>query len=288
MTAHDRAIAFDFDGTLVRSGMEKGVHILYAGYVACDRTAFRRFLHPADPAPDIRRLLAALLRYPGAPRFEQLSAMVNSLVHGRAEAAGPDALGLEPALAAEYPALTREYDRFYSALNEAAAASYWKAYPEAGPALGELGRRFDLYIASGVVQEILERDMALHGFAADRFVAAWGSDARGTRDKGAMLAAIRARGYRDTLFVGDANRDLEYARAAGVKFFRIREGSDFERLIRLARAELPDEPDPWAWTEEETRFFLDSALELAVRYRSGLSPTPADVAARLAAARDLV
>ena len=31
----DRAIAFDFDGTLVHSGYDKCVHIMYAAYVAC-------------------------------------------------------------------------------------------------------------------------------------------------------------------------------------------------------------------------------------------------------------
>jgi hypothetical protein len=73
---HDRAIAFDFDGTLVHSGVDKCVHIMYAAYAACATTAFRCFLRCGDPGRDVERLLRALLRYPGAPRFQQLAAGV--------------------------------------------------------------------------------------------------------------------------------------------------------------------------------------------------------------------
>jgi FMN phosphatase YigB (HAD superfamily) len=51
----DKAIAFDFDGTLVHSGSDKSVHIMYAAYRACASTGFRRFLHPRDPGRETWR-----------------------------------------------------------------------------------------------------------------------------------------------------------------------------------------------------------------------------------------
>src|SRR5512137_2657860 len=99
----DSAIAFDFDGTLVHSGNDKCVHIMYAAYVACAETRFRRFLHPHDPGRDVERLLRGLLQYPGAPRFQQLAALLNSLIHNQPVAVEvPVGLGLDPDLAAEY------------------------------------------------------------------------------------------------------------------------------------------------------------------------------------------
>jgi len=58
----------------------QGVHIIYSVYAACAATGFRRFLHPNDPAaiwsascapPAVRR----------RPRFQQLAALLNSLIH---------------------------------------------------------------------------------------------------------------------------------------------------------------------------------------------------------------
>ena len=147
----DKAIAFDFDGTLVHSGYDKGVHIMYSAYVACAATGFRCFLHPGDPGLDVERLLRGLLQYPGAPRFQQLAALVNSLIHDRPVAVEvPAGLGVEPELAAEYEGVRRTYDTAYTELNDAAAAKHWKAYPTALEAIPRLAADFDLYIASGV------------------------------------------------------------------------------------------------------------------------------------------
>ena len=122
----DGAIAFDFDGTLVHSGFDKGVHIMYAAYAACAASRFRRFLHPHDPGRDLECLLRGLLQYPGAPRFQQLAALLNSLIHGRPVAVEvPEGLDLDPDLAAEYDTVRRTYDATYTALNDAAAGKYW-------------------------------------------------------------------------------------------------------------------------------------------------------------------
>ncbi len=274
----DRAIAFDFDGTLIHSGYDKGVHLMYATYVACATSAFRRFLHPRDPSRDVERLLRGFLQYPGAPRFQQLAALVNSLIHDRPVAVEtPAGLGLAPELDAEYDTVRRTYDAVYTALNEAAAATYWKAYPAALETIPRLAADFDLYIASGVPQVLLEADLMRHGYDARHFQGIWGANPQGGADKAELLRRVAARGYEDVLFVGDANRDLEYARAAGVKFFRVEVPEDFLRLTALIRHGFPDLGEPWTWTEADKQFFRTKTRRLVDALLAGrpLSPTEA-------------
>ena len=274
----NNAIAFDFDGTLVRSGSDKCVHIMYAAYVACAATGFRRFLHPGDPGGDVERLLRGVLRYPGAPRFQQLTALVNSLVHDRPVAVeAPAGLEVPPELAAEYQCVRTTYDAVYTALNDAAAATYWTAYPTALEVIPRLFADFDLYIASGVPQDLLEADLARHGFDRCHFQGIWGANRQGGADKAELLGRIVARGYRDVLFVGDATRDLEYAQAAGVKFFRVEGPEDFPRLAALVRTGFPDRPDPWTWPAAEEEFFRSKTRRLVKALLAGhpLSPTEA-------------
>jgi len=274
----NNAIAFDFDGTLVRSGSDKCVHIMYAAYVACAATGFRRFLHPGDPGGDVERLLRGVLRYPGAPRFQQLTALVNSLVHDRPVAVeAPAGLEVPPELAAEYQCVRTTYDAVYTALNDAAAATYWTAYPTALEVIPRLAADFDLYIASGVPQDLLEADLVRHGFDRRDFQGIWGANRQGGADKAELLGRIAARGYRDVLFVGDATRDLEYAQAAGVKFFRVEGPEDFPRLAALVRTGFPDRAEPWTWTAAEEAFFRSKTRRLVEALLAGhpLSPTEA-------------
>ncbi len=274
----DRAIAFDFDGTLVHSGYDKCVHIMYAAYVACAATGFRRFLHPRDPGLDVERLLCGLLHYPGAPRFQQLAALVNSVIHDRPVAVEvPAGLLVEPELAAEYESVRRAYDTVYTALNDAAAAKYWKAYPTALETIPRLAADFDLYIASGVPQDLVEADLVRHGYDPRQFRAVWGANRRGGTDKAELLRRIQARGYRDVLFVGDATRDLEYAQAAGVKFFRYKVPEDFPRLAALVQGGFPDRAEPWSWTDAEKEFFRSKTRRLVEAHLAGhpLSPVEA-------------
>lgn len=274
----ERAIAFDFDGTLIHNGSDKGVHIMYAAYAACAATRFRRFLHPHDSRNDVERLLRGLLGYLGAPRFQQLAALLNSLIHDRPLAvAAPDGLALDPDLAAEYDSVRRTYDATYTALNDAAAAKYWKAHPAALAILPRLAADFDLYIASGVPQEILEADLARHGYNHRLFQHIWGADRQGGGDKAELLGRITVRGYQDVLFVGDANRDLEYARMAGVKFFRIRCAEDFRNLAVLVQRGFPNQTEPWTWTEAEKEYLRSSTRRLVDALIAGqpLSPTEA-------------
>jgi phosphoglycolate phosphatase-like HAD superfamily hydrolase len=273
----DTAIAFDFDGTLVHSGNDKGVHIMYAAYAACAATGFRRFLHPADPGLDLERLLRGLLAYPGAPRFQQLAALLNSLLHDRPVAVeAPAGLGVEPALGAEYPRVRQIYDTVYSGLNDAAAAAYWKAYPAALEAIPRLATNHDLFIASGVPQDILEADVVRHGYDRCHFQAIWGANRQGGADKAELLGRILSRGYREVLFVGDTNRDLEYARIARVKFYRIEASDDFVRLAALVRTGLPDRAEPWNWTENEKEFFRCRSRSLVEALLAGHPLSPAE------------
>lgn len=275
----DRAIAFDVDGTLVQTGHDKNVHVMHAAYVACWRTGFRRFLHPEDPGRDVERLLAGILPYPGAPRFQQLTALLNALIHDRPVIVeAPAGLGLEPALAAEYETVRQTFNTVYTALNDAAAAKYWTAYPTALETIPRLTVAFDLFIASGIPQDILEADLAQHGYDRRDFQAVWGTDPQGGADKAEFLQRIRARGYRDVLFVGDATLDLEYARAAGVKFFRVAGSEDFPRLAALVQGEFPDQREPWSWSDTDLAFFRGKARHLIDALLAGQPLSPAEAA----------
>jgi phosphoglycolate phosphatase-like HAD superfamily hydrolase len=271
----DAAIAFDFDGTLVHSGSDKGVHIMYSVYAACAATGFRRFLHPHDPGRDVERLLRGLLQHAGAPRFQQLAALLNSLIHDRPVAVeAPEGLHLESDLAAEYDSVRRTYDATYTGLNDAAARKYWRAYPAALDTLPKLAADFDLYIASGVPTDVLEDDLARHGYDRRLFQGIWGADRQGGADKAEILRRIKARGYRELLFVGDANRDLDYARTAGVKFFRIRIPEDFRRLALLVRRGFPNQTEPWTWSETDKAFFRSKTRRLIEALLDGRPPSP--------------
>jgi phosphoglycolate phosphatase-like HAD superfamily hydrolase len=273
-----KAIAFDFDGTLVGSGSDKCVHVMYAAYVACAATGFRRFLDPRDPGRDVERLVRGVLPYPGAPRFQQLAALVNALIHDRPIVVeAPAGLDIEPALAAEYEGLRNTFNSAYSALNAAAATTYWKAYPTALAALPRLAQDFDLYVASGVPQDLLEADLIRHGYDPCHFRGVWGADRQGGGDKAELLGRIRSLGYLDVLFVGDATRDLEYAQAADVKFFRVEGADDFLRLEAMVWQGFPDRPNPWAWTDTELEFFRAKTLHLIEALLAGrpLSPVEA-------------
>jgi phosphoglycolate phosphatase-like HAD superfamily hydrolase len=272
----DGTLAFDFDGTLIHSGSDKGVHIMYAVYEACAATRFRQFLHPHEPGRDVERVLCGLLQYPGAPRFQQIAALLNSLIHDRPLAVeAPDGLALDPDLSAEYASLRRTCDATYTALNDAAAAKYGKAFPAALETLPMLAADFDLYIASGVPLDILDTDLARHGYDRRLFQCVWGTDRQGGGDKAELLGRIRARGYTDVLFVGNANRDLEYARKAGVKFYRIRCSEDFVQLSVSVRRSFPNQAEPWGWTEADKEFFRSRTRRLVDALLSGkpLSPT---------------
>jgi phosphoglycolate phosphatase-like HAD superfamily hydrolase len=271
----ERAVAFDFDGTLVHSGHDKNVHVMYAAYLACARTGYRRFLRPEAPGRDVDRLLRALLPYPGAPRFQQLAALLNGLIHDRPVIVEtPAGLELDPALAAEYEQVRQAFNAAYSALNDAAAAKYWKAYPTALETMPRLAADFDLYIASGIPQEIVEADLARHGYDRGHFQAVWGANPQGGTDKAELLQRITARGYRDVLFVGDATKDLEYAQAAGVKFFRVEKPEDFLRLAELVRGDFPDRAAPWTYSEGDIAFFREKTLRLVEALLAGRPLAP--------------
>ncbi len=266
----NRAVVFDFDGTLLDTGPDKGVHVIYSVWVACFSHGFKAFLHPNDPGSDVEKMIKAYAGYPGAPRFEQMSAVINALVNDRYEAvADPADMGLDHELSACYEPIKREYNTLYSGLNDTAARSYWRPFPLAKETAAQLERNYDLYIASGVVQELLDIDFDHHKFSRELFRGVFGSDDGGTRNKGVVLAEIKANGYEDILFVGDSTKDQEYAIHAGVRFLRIRGNTDFNRLLSPGPFALADEKEPWSYSSEELEFFRKKTTHILCALSSG-------------------
>ena len=266
------ALAFDFDGTLIDSGLDKGVHIICAVWGAFRENGLDEYLHPASLEIDIARMVAAYLEYPGAPRFQQLSALTNSLIHNDTRALEEHELSTLPsAVFRVYPGLKESYNSIYSGLNNSAAARYWKPFAAVPAVLERLSRNHDLYIASGVTEELLRDDFERHSLNTGLFQGIYGGNASGGSDKGDLLRAIKGCDYPALLFIGDSNRDLLYAKEAGAAFFRIRENSDFLRLEELLSTGVPDEPDPWEFTDGEKAFLHEKSFAVIRRFLTGSS-----------------
>lgn len=263
------AIVFDFDGPLVNSGWDKSIHILFSSFVACWDTGFRKFLHPDNLEIDINKMIQGSVKYPGAPRFQQLSAVVSCIIRNKPESVKePYELGVDENLQKEYKKLQERYNEFYSGLNDAAARLFWKPLPPVRKVIETLSKDYDLYVASGIIQEILERDFDHYGFDRKLFLGIKGSDPAGAIDKAEILKQIKNSCYEDVLFIGDSSKDLEYARKAGVKFFRIKTADDYERLMNQIKNGLPDEQDIWEYTEQELEIIKSKVLFLMKTYAS--------------------
>ncbi len=258
---HPEAIAFDFDGTLIRGGWDKGVHILISAYTACRECGFSEYVRPEHLERDLLRMARAYMNYMGSPRFQQLSAIVNALLHDVPTAVeDPAQLGLDAVHLERYEGVRQRYNALYSELNDTAARLFWRPYPSAKETLARLAPEFDLYIASGVLQELLDADLDRHGFDRNLFAGIWGSSRTGGMDKGEILVHIRKQGYREVVFCGDSNKDCEYSRRAGVRFFRIRHDASYRELLDSARRrEWPPDPEPWEEGPELASFLIEKA-----------------------------
>jgi len=275
--SHAAAIAFDFDGTLIRGGRfnnDKAIHILFSSWVACRENGFEGFLRPGRLKADVWQMRRAYMRYPGAPRFQQLAAIVNALVNRRYDA--PDAFegfGLDESYRPCYERVRARYNELYSAMNNVAAEKYWTPYPSVKKTLSRLAGEYDLYVASGVTQEILEKDFARHRFDARLFKGIYGGNVKGGDDKGQILTRIRA-GYDRVIFVADSNKDWEYAQVAAVDFFRIQQDEDFPRLLEAVKGRLP-RGRKWSFSRAELSFMGEKALLLLERHAGGAALSPA-------------
>jgi phosphoglycolate phosphatase-like HAD superfamily hydrolase len=271
----NKTIIFDFDGTLIRGGQDKGIHLMDASWVACYQAGFRKFLHPDALDEDIDHLLRAYLKYPGAPRFQQFTAFLNSLINNNPTAVDdPAKLKISQELLSCYEHVRNTYNTIYSSLNDAAAEKYWRPFPSVNDALSSLANEYDLYIASGLPQNLLEQDFIHYNFDHSLFLGIFGSDKKGGSNKGEILKRIKAKGYRETLFVGDSTKDLEYAVVANVKFFRIKDDSDYHRLLNILPKGMPDENQPWTFTREEIEFLRMTTKHLLEAYCSGKPLSP--------------
>lgn len=259
----DIAIAFDFDGTLLQGGLDKGVHIMYSSWMACFNTGYRKYLNPDNPAGNVDTMLLAYLNYPGSPRFQQLSAIVNALVNGSPESVNdPSDMNVGKSLQMEYSEVKKLFNTMYSDLNLIAAEKYWKPFPVIKETLKTLFLSYDLYIASGVTDDILQNDFDHHYFDRSLFRGIFGGNSKGGSDKGCILKKIKQSGYNDILFVGDSTKDLEYAIEAEAKFFRIKENNDYVRLLSGIEDNFPDEKKRWSYTQKEINFFRKKTLFL--------------------------
>jgi phosphoglycolate phosphatase-like HAD superfamily hydrolase len=257
------AIAFDFDGTLIRGGWDKGVHILYASTVACTEHGYADYLNPANLDRALPLMVSAYMNYMGSPRFQQLSALVNALVNGVPFSVNePAELKVDAAHLAAYEAVKNRYNEMYSALNDTAARLFWRPFPRVKPTLAALAKEHDLYIASGVLQDILDGDLARHGFDLSLFQGICGSNRTGGADKGQLLVRIREKGYKTVLFCGDSSKDCDYANAAKVRFFRVSGDASYGELLDLLkRGEWPDQPVPWSEGAELAGYYRAKALK---------------------------
>ncbi len=273
-----RAIVFDFDGTLIyggRGGQDKGIHMMYSAWVACYECGFKEFLHLDARHKDVDRLLRAYLKYPGAPRFQLLKVLLSSLINTMPDAANdPKELNISQELQARGKDVQDTCNRVYSSLNDAAAQKYWHPFRSVKDTLLALARDYDLYIASGLPQNLLEADFTQHDFDPALFLGIFGSDARGALDKGTILKKIKATGYEEMLFIGDSTLDLEYASQSKVNFFRIKEDSDYQRLLHILSEQMPDEQQRWTFTKDEIEWFERATTYLLEAYNSGKPMSP--------------
>lgn len=263
MPEKKQAMAFDFDGTLIQNGLlnqDKGVHIIFASWYACLHTNLKQYC-TGPLGTRVDEMVQAYIRYPGAPRFQQFSAVVNMLVNQRPEAvASASDFGDDQAEA--YGEARGIYNRVYSGLNEAAANRYWKPYASIKSLLQTWSGMYDLYIASGVTQDLLEKDFENHGFDRNCFVSIQGGNAEGGNDKGQILTSILRKGYEDVLFAADSNKDLEYAQTADVKFYRIRSDEDYQQLAQMLPGPFPNQQQMWGFDDYEIDFFKQKATSL--------------------------
>ncbi len=274
-----KAIAFDFDGTLINSGLDKGIHIMCAVWNAFIENNLLDFIHTDKVEIDVKRMLDAYIQYPGAPRFQQLNALINSLIYNKPIAFQEEELSSLPAeLQKKYPEVKNSYNRVYSALNNTAAEIHWKPFPSVKQVLKDLSKSYDLHIASGVTEDLIWEDLRRHGFNSQLFSGVYGGNSKGGADKAELLKYIKKLGYSEVLFVADSNRDLLYAQTAGTRFFRIKNNEDFIRLkneLNTAdQSGLPDEQEPWSFTDSELQFFFvktKQILENIVLAQTGYS-----------------
>jgi phosphoglycolate phosphatase len=199
-----RCVAFDFDGTLVDSNAVK-------------RSAYFEVARREDPGGGL--VSAVLAERPQADRHEVLR-----VVAQRAAEAGV----LDPRRVEEAAARLIEA---YSALVEAGQAER----PErtgATPALLVLGATHSLYVNSATPADSLRRAIERRGWRG-RFKDVLGRPL----DKVANLRLILAReamSPAEVAMVGDQQRDLDAARAAGCAFVAVAsDGNDFSEPVTL-------------------------------------------------------
>ncbi|MCM8765085.1 MAG: HAD hydrolase-like protein, partial [Candidatus Omnitrophica bacterium] len=204
----------------------------------------------------------------------QLSAIISCIIRNIAQAVkDPAEFGIDQNLQKDYEKLKQIYNNFYSSLNNAAAKLYWKPLEGVKDVIAKIAKDYDLYVASGIIQEILEKDFEHHGFEKRFFSGIFGSNPQGDMDKASILKKIKSMGYRDVLFIGDSRKDFEYAHEARVKFFKVKTGDDYNNLLLEIKNGLPDQIDVCEFTDEEIMRIRSKVPVLMKLYASGKRPS---------------
>jgi len=142
-------------------------------------------------------------------------------------------------------AVRERYNKVYSDLNDLAAERYWRPFADAKPTLAQLFRSYDLYVCSGVIEQILQRDFDHHGFDRSIFQAVWGATSREAPTRRTWLRKD-GQGLPAGAVVGRFHQGSGVRRHAGAKFF----ACGGQRQLRAScspalKTGLPDQTQPW-------------------------------------------
>jgi phosphoglycolate phosphatase-like HAD superfamily hydrolase len=192
------ALVFDFDGTLIDT-----IPVKIESYA---RATIEEF--GVDPAK--RPLITQTqFTFGGAPKFVQIAETVRVLGIAATEE--------------QIQSWARRYTR-YNDENTPRCPEF----PVVREMLADLGRRFDLFLTSGLPHAGLSED------ARHRKLAGFFLELRGD-DKTAFLRELKARGYRHVIIVGDGKYDGLAARDSGGKFLFVRANEDLKRVWKRLR-----------------------------------------------------
>jgi phosphoglycolate phosphatase-like HAD superfamily hydrolase len=195
----DDAIIFDYDGTLIDT-----VGVKIASYA---RATIEEF--GVDPA--LKSVITETqLKVGGAPKFVQLEETLRRLN-----------------LTAT-PEQKQSWGRRYVRYNDENTPRC-PEFPVVRQMLGTLQTRFDLFLTSGLPDDLLHADAARRGLDG-YFTGIQGGD------KPAFCLAMRQRGYRHLLLIGDGKYDEIAAREADIPFVFVQSNADLSAVFQRITA----------------------------------------------------